>query len=266
MSAVHIVKSHTVKEKKTIRQTQNKQDGREGNMMNGRVPVLVLVACTFMLLASGCGSEKLEPNLPDNEQIPNSDQDPLEKVNPAAADRDSPGQPQQSGAEGEKPKPDLEISSMEGHPSDEGGSPSPNGHPSPPEDAGQEPFNKTKPDLLGVAIGDSRDAVIARFGPPVASYMMDDSANPLHVLRYSHFAIGLDSGGSVEFIDVFSPQVDPGLNGIRIGSLADDAVHALGEPSIFSDYVMSYSFGDAVLKFDLDPDTRQITSIKLFHG
>lgn len=231
--------------------------------MNGRVPVVMLVACSFMLLASGCGSGKLEPDLPDHVQMPSSDQDSLESVNLTAADREPAGHPQQSGAEGEKPKPDLEISSMEEQPADEGRAPS-NGHPAPPADAGQQPFNKSKPELLGIAIGDSRDAVITRFGPPVAAYMMDDPANPLNVLRYPHFAIGVDSGGSVEFIDVFSPQADPGLNGIRIGSLADDAVRALGEPSMFSDYVMSYSFGGTVLKFDLDPDTRQITSIKLF--
>jgi len=243
-------------------------------MKFGRVPVLmVLVACSVMLLASGCGAAKQEPDVPEHEGEPDTDQGPLENGYADARDPGVKGEP--PGPEGEKPKPDLGISSTgevgsangdERSGGEAAAGKAAEGNPEAAADAGPQTFNRAKPDLLGIAIGDSRDAVIRRFGPPISSYPIEDPESPLDVLRYSHFAIGVNAAGQVEFIDVFSPQIDPGLNGVRIGSPADDAVLALGEPTNFSEYVMSYNFGGAVLKFDLDPDTRQITSIKLFVG
>lgn len=237
--------------------------------MNGRLPVVVLMALLVMLFASGCGaSERLEPGqLPENEQMNHSDQGQKENGNQSAKERNNVI-PNNGGSnkDGEKPKTDLEISSIDEEDSasfEE--TPAQNNH-SPDQSADPKPFNKAHPDLLGISIGETHDTVISRFGTPASAYTMDDPVQPLSVLRYAHFAIGLDAVGKVEFIDVFSPHIDPGLNGIRIGTFADDAVEALGEPTVHTEFVMSYTFEQVVLKFDLDPATRQITSIKLFAG
>jgi len=118
--------------------------------------------------------------------------------------------------------------------------------------------------LLGLAIGDTKETVIGKFGKPASEFVMDDGKEPVTVFEYETFDVGFDKSGKLEFIDVHSADIDPGLGGVRLGDKATDAIKLLGEPDTNSTFVISYNNGGTVLKLDIDPKTEIIQSIKLF--
>jgi hypothetical protein len=46
--------------------------------------------------------------------------------------------------------------------------------------------------------------------------------------------------------------------------LEDIAIKALGKPDSQSSYLLTYKTANSLLKLDLDPESREILSIKLF--
>lgn len=127
-----------------------------------------------------------------------------------------------------------------------------------------EAFNIQQPSLMGIRYGDKQEKVKAQFGNPKNIFTMEDPAEPITVYDYKDFSVGFNKANLVEFVDVSSSQVEPGLNGLRLGQSSADAAHVLGKPDTHSSYVMSYKSKTAVLKLDIDPKTKSIQSIKLF--
>jgi hypothetical protein len=125
-------------------------------------------------------------------------------------------------------------------------------------------FSSANPTLMGLQISVPRKSVVSQYGNPVRTFVMDDGVNPVYVSEYKGFTVGFTKQDQLEFVEVNSASVDPGLNGLRWGDHADKALKALGMPETNTGYVISYKGKNAVLKLDIDPKTEVIRSIKLF--
>ena len=128
-----------------------------------------------------------------------------------------------------------------------------------------EPFDTTKPALMGFTIGDSLDAVTTRFGKAESESTMNDG-QLLHIMEYPGFRFGASEDKKIVFIEVTSDQLAPGLNQFRVGQTVDEAQKALGPANSLNEYVMIYEFNDLILKCDLNPNTDTVISIKLFEA
>lgn len=128
-----------------------------------------------------------------------------------------------------------------------------------------ENYTSEKPLLVGLSLADTRQKVIAQYGNPLSEFdMNDDDTDPIHVLDYGGFTVGFGKNGKLRYIDVSSTDVNPGLNGVKLGQTGDDAIRTLGNPDIKTNYVMAYTTKTTMLKLDIDPKTKKIQSIKLF--
>lgn len=125
-------------------------------------------------------------------------------------------------------------------------------------------YTVEKPQLMGVAIGDSQESVVKLHGAPKSQYRMDDAEDPINVYEYDGYHIGLNPQKQVEFVEVASSEEDPGLNSLRLGQTTAEAAKALGKPDSSTDYVMTYKTKTTVLKLDIDTKSKTIQSIKLF--
>lgn len=125
-------------------------------------------------------------------------------------------------------------------------------------------YNPARPMLMGLAIGQPKDLIVEKYGIPLEQYIMEDPSDPITVYEYDGFLIGYNKLKLIQFIDVSAREVDPGLNGVRLQDSLENAVKALGNPDTRTPYVLNYYSSDAILKFDIDPLTNTITSIKLF--
>ncbi len=126
------------------------------------------------------------------------------------------------------------------------------------------PYNPIKPTLIGLTIHQAKEEIQIKFGNPMMEYVMEDPQDPITVMEYNGFLIGYNKNNQIAFIDVQSSQVNPGLNGLRIGDTVDAVIEILGQPDTKTDFVMNYKSNEINLKFDVDPTTNQIHSIKLF--
>jgi hypothetical protein len=165
------------------------------------------------------------------------------------------------------------------HISGNGGAPSEDGATSeaspgtPPSDAGQpqikfnydvnEIYDPQHPTLMGLNLKSTAEAVKARFGEPVSIFNLPDDGDAVTVYAYPGFTVGINNG-LVLFVEVSSRTINPGLNGFRVGGHADEVISSIGKPTSSSSYVLSYSADDVIIKFDVDPQTEKIQSIKLF--
>lgn len=118
--------------------------------------------------------------------------------------------------------------------------------------------------LMGIKIGDTVTRMIHLHGEAVQQYTMADENNPITVYVYDGFEVGFNPSQRVEYVDVHSSQVDPGLNGIRIHQTVEEAIAALGTPDTNTQFVLNYMTDEVVLKMDIDPRNNKINSIKLF--
>lgn len=128
----------------------------------------------------------------------------------------------------------------------------------------QDTYEVSKPTLMGLQLNSSKSTVITKFGEPKNQHKLEDDGGVINVMNYDDFSVGLNTDNQVEYIEVQTDEVDPGLGGIRVGSTTSDVIDKLGKPSANSSYVMSYNSPGAVLKLDVDIDLDQIISIKLF--
>ncbi|MCR8643921.1 DUF4309 domain-containing protein [Paenibacillus sp. N1-5-1-14] len=127
-------------------------------------------------------------------------------------------------------------------------------------------YQSTKPTLMGLSLQSSRESTINKFGKPPSQFKMEDDADIINVLEYKDFSVGFNNVNKLQFIEIRSPYIDPGLNGVRLGQKAQDVFSALGKPDQNSAYVLSYKSKGTVLKFDMDIKADRIQSIKLFAG
>jgi len=125
-------------------------------------------------------------------------------------------------------------------------------------------YDAANPTLMGLPLRADKAAVINKFGEPKSQYILTDDIGSVQVFSYDDFSIGFRPDGKIEFIEVYSSLVDPGLRGLRVGHTAKDAIAALGNPDVNTGYVMTYVSEGSVLKLDIDADSNQVLSIKLF--
>jgi hypothetical protein len=125
-------------------------------------------------------------------------------------------------------------------------------------------YKEGKPTLLGLALKTPKNDVLAKLGSAKNKFVMDDDADPITVYEYAGFSVGFNKNDTLEFVDMRSADIDPGLHGLRIGQKLEDAVEALGKPDTNTSYVLTYKSEGTVLKLDLDPKNGTIRSIKLF--
>lgn len=134
----------------------------------------------------------------------------------------------------------------------------------PPETPDIEAYNVKKPALMGIRLVDTKTTVAQKFSDPLKEFVMEDEQDPLTVFEYEGFIVGFNNAGLVEFIEITSDEVNPGLGGLRLGQKVKDAEKALGKPDTNTNYALQYKAGGTILKLDIDRKTESIISIKLF--
>jgi hypothetical protein len=135
-----------------------------------------------------------------------------------------------------------------------------------PPEAPPEPesYQADKPSLMGIRLTDSRAAVVQKYAEPSSQFELEDERDPITVYEYDGFNIGFNRTDKVEFIEIMTDEVNPGLNGLRLGQQVKDAEIALGKPDTNTSYALQYKAVGTILKLDIDHKTDSIVSIKLF--
>ncbi|UQZ82758.1 hypothetical protein SK3146_01918 [Paenibacillus konkukensis] len=128
----------------------------------------------------------------------------------------------------------------------------------------QDPYNQAKPTLLGLTLKSSPETVTDKYGDPKQQFQMEDDTDPITVYDYTDFLVGFNKNNELQFIDIRSSEINPGLNGLKLGETTSDVFKALGKPDSNTSYVMTYKSKGAILKLDIDPKSDKINSIKLF--
>ncbi|OXM84090.1 DUF4309 domain-containing protein [Paenibacillus rigui] len=128
----------------------------------------------------------------------------------------------------------------------------------------QDPFNEAKPTLLGLTLKSSPQLATSKYGKPKDQFQMDDDSDPITVYDYVDFLIGYNTQNQLQFIDIRSSDINPGLNGLRLGQSTSEVFKALGKPDSNTSYVMTYKSTGGILKLDIDPKSDKVNSIKLF--
>jgi hypothetical protein len=135
--------------------------------------------------------------------------------------------------------------------------------PKPKVDA-SDAYNQEKPTLMGLKLGADKGSVLGRFSKAKDQFIMDEDTDPVTVYDYTDFSIGFNKQNKLEFVNVHTADIDPGLRGLRLGEKSGDAIAALGKPDSNTTYVLAYKAQGTVLKLDIDPTNDTIQSIKLF--
>ncbi|NHN31202.1 DUF4309 domain-containing protein [Paenibacillus sp. S3N08] len=136
--------------------------------------------------------------------------------------------------------------------------------PSKPKIDIRDSYNQAKPTLIGLTLNTSMDKVVATFGKPKEQFIMDEENDPITVYDYTDFLIGFNKQKQLRFIDIRSAEINPGLNGLKLGQSTSKVYEALGKPDSNTSFVFTYNSTGAVLKLDVDPKTDKVNSIKLF--
>jgi len=238
-------------------------EGAKPNMNKRQIWLVAVVwLLVFGAVASACGSQA------DGKPPASSPATGNDRTAPPAGGLAGDVKPEPAGTEGkpEEQRKDLSISSQDDSASGADTAGSRKDVPAePPSYNVIEPFDTTRPTLMGFSVGDSVEAVVARFGKPSAESSMNDGQH-LTVLEYPGFRFGADETGKLVFIEVLTDQVTPGLNQFRIGQTVEEAQKALGPADSLNEYVMIYDFGGVVLKCDLNPNDNTVIAIRLFEA
>lgn len=236
---------------------------------------LTIAAASILLIASGCAGE------PSREASP-ADPSGSKETPPAAsmpAPEDATARPEQT-PEPEQPaaeesKSVISVASPQTEEIDPGKpvelQPAKEPEPGPaPSDTGtwlgeaeEFTFNPEQPTLMGISVGTDLETVRRLFGEPVSTYLLPDDGVKAAVYRYKGFSVGV-ADRKVLFVEVNSADVDPGLNGVRIGDAREHAEGKMGAPATETAFVLMYKSSESILRLDLDPDSSLIHSIKLF--
>lgn len=125
-----------------------------------------------------------------------------------------------------------------------------------------QPFDRNVLQLKGITLENVASDVIRLWGEPISKMVMDDY-DPVEVMEYDGFSVGCDHRGQVIFVEVSSPNISSGIEGVQVGKQESVAKQSLGAPDQDSGYVWRYTTDNASLRLDLDPKTNIIQSIKL---
>jgi len=268
-------------------QKQNRQADCELGNMKHRWMYMVAVVIAVLFTAVGCtkGPEAAAPE-PEGAGSPPSDTaaaaiPPVGHADGSADGFDPAGDNAASSPEETndgKGKTDISVASKEIEVIDPDGEPDGDGdsEPAQPPATGDgkpraaprsydvlDAFDPARPTLMGLSLGTSVQTAIQRFGQPAETYTLPDEEAETLAFAYPGFTIGVRNG-TVLFVEVNGAGVNPGLNGFRLGGTVEEAVQALGQPTLSSEFMLSYTANGAVLKLDVDPETQTVHSIKLF--
>jgi hypothetical protein len=126
-------------------------------------------------------------------------------------------------------------------------------------------WDRTKPMLASISLKLKQADVQKKLGTPTDSYTQDSEGGPIEIFEYKGLTIGFGSEEQgVLFIEAYTEDIVTGLNGLKVGDTEEAAVKALGKPDSQSSYLLTYKTASSLLKLDLDPDSHEILSIKLF--
>ncbi|WP_407871546.1 hypothetical protein [Paenibacillus sp. P36] len=128
----------------------------------------------------------------------------------------------------------------------------------------EDAYQQEKPTLMGLKLGTSKNLVLDRFGKAKKQFVMDEDDDAIQVYDFGDFSVGFNVKDALEFVDVHSTDIDPGLRGLHLGQKVEDAISILGKPDSNTTYVLSYKSQGTLLKLDVDPNANTIQSIKLF--
>ncbi|MBP1989207.1 SPOR domain-containing protein [Paenibacillus eucommiae] len=162
---------------------------------------------------------------------------------------------------------EAHVSANETSPEDKAAKPSGTATPKPaakPKVDEKDAYQEQKPTLMGLQLGSDKAAVLKRFGEAKNQFVMDEDADAITVFEYADFSVGFNVSNKLEFVDIHTTEIDPGLRGLRLGQKSEDAISILGKPDTNTTYVLSYKAQGTVLKLDIDPKENTIQSIKLF--
>lgn len=126
----------------------------------------------------------------------------------------------------------------------------------------EDAYQQEKPTLMGLKLGMSKNVVLDRFGKAKKQFVMEE--DHIQVYDFTDFSVGFNTKDALEFVDVHSTDIDPGLRGLRLGQKVQDVINTLGKPDTNTTYVLSYKSQGTLLKLDIDPNDSTIQSIKLF--
>jgi hypothetical protein len=125
-------------------------------------------------------------------------------------------------------------------------------------------LDKNRFALFNLQLGMSIDTFNQIAGNPTSEYFTEGDSEPLLVNEYPDFNAGFDTMERAEFITVTSNGIDVGLGGIAIGSSVEDVLTILGAPESQGTYVIIYQKTGETLRFDVDPTSQTVISIKLY--
>jgi hypothetical protein len=128
----------------------------------------------------------------------------------------------------------------------------------------RDPYNQSKPTLIGLTLNTTIEKVVLSYGKPKEQFVMDEEHDPITVYDYTDFLIGFNRQNLLKFIDIRSADINPGLNGLKLGQSTSSVYEALGKPDSNTAFVFQYNSTGAILKLDIDPQTDKVNSIKLF--
>lgn len=224
----------------------------------------------FIMLLTGCKdtSGAMQTSKPGEPPSPSSSLSADAANNPVtAAEVAQSATPPNNAAAAVNPNDKVSMASVEHK--EQSDDDSPHGEtkqapPAKPKIDIQDTYNQEKPTLLGLTLKASTDAVTRKYGKPKTQFVMEDDSDPITVYDYTDFLVGFTQQNQLQFIDVRSGDINPGLNGLKLGQSTADVFKTLGKPDSNTSFVLTYKSKGALLKLDIDPKSDKVNSIKLF--
>jgi hypothetical protein len=125
------------------------------------------------------------------------------------------------------------------------------------------PFKPNSPSLARIGLGASDKDVVQRYGLPAGTYLLPGDKQTVDIWEYTGFSIGLNTSNQVVYIEITSTDVDTGIEGLLSGMKGAQAAQILGVDNDAHTNVLAAEVTGGWFKIDLDPETRQVLSLKL---
>jgi hypothetical protein len=125
------------------------------------------------------------------------------------------------------------------------------------------PFQPDLPSLARICLGVSDKVVVQLYGLPAGTYPLPSEKQSVDIWEYAGFSIGLNTNNRVVYIEITSSDVDTGIEGLLSGMNGAQAAQILGVDDDTDTNVLAVEVTGGWFKIDLDPETRQVMSLKL---
>lgn len=125
------------------------------------------------------------------------------------------------------------------------------------------PFQPNSPSLARICLGVSDKDVVQQYGLPAGTYPLPGDKQTVDIWEYAGFSIGLNMNNQVVYVEITSSDVDTGIDGLLSGMKGEQAAQILGVNNDTDTNVLAAKVTGGWFKIDLDPETRQVLSLKL---